>query len=24
LSVVLGEKITELRAWATDRTVPAD
>ncbi len=24
LSVVLGEKITELRAWATERTVPAD
>ncbi len=24
LSVVLGEKITELRDWARDRTVPAD
>jgi hypothetical protein len=24
LSVVLGEKIAELRAWAVDRTVPAD
>jgi SpoVK/Ycf46/Vps4 family AAA+-type ATPase len=24
LSVVLGEKITELRAWAAERTVPAD
>jgi SpoVK/Ycf46/Vps4 family AAA+-type ATPase len=24
LSVVMGEKIAELRAWATERTVPAD
>jgi hypothetical protein len=24
LSVVMGEKISELRAWATERTVPAD
>jgi SpoVK/Ycf46/Vps4 family AAA+-type ATPase len=24
LSVVLGEKIAELRAWAAERTVPAD
>jgi SpoVK/Ycf46/Vps4 family AAA+-type ATPase len=24
LSVVLGEKIGELRAWAAERTVPAD
>jgi hypothetical protein len=24
LSVVMSEKIAELRAWAADRTVPAD
>ena len=24
LSVVMGEKITELREWAAERTVPAD
>jgi hypothetical protein len=24
LSVVMSEKIAELRAWAVDRTVPAD
>jgi len=24
LSVVMGEKIAELRAWAAERTVPAD
>ena len=24
LSVVMGEKISELRAWAAERTVPAD